>query len=899
MNILTRSTPTHPAVAPNTALTPNRQTLVTFDLTEQVLVNGATAMRRAGQQIAPVAGRDKGADSAFSQGMRLWSPGFWSLRPIQDDFARMQEKALPALTPACIFQPDVTPGTTTAGMNCVGASLRRFSSFTPTTGIGLAASASVNTGSDPFYQKSVAAGASFAQVVGVSADVSALQPAIETDLGTHLTQSLDPLLVVTDTQAANQGFCLRWFLPGHGLSTYDVVGSVHFGQYALVLYGNGDASLWEYARPVGNPSLPYAWGKRKTFQYCRANQVTGCHHAIVIYPVQGPNGEKMVCFTGAHLIASESGSGGLATTPNATRAAGHTTQHETYHKFDSVVDGGADESPGFATKAGRATVQWRRDLRPKFQLSQLLFQQIGLLADQPAYVGVQTGAARTYTVQMTQRVPATCSLTAAINDTITQSSTGTITRPYVVFTFSGNGGTSPNLWDYTLTQPEAVQVVTPGAFTANVTSCDLSGPDGDPRHERGSVTINDPSDQESRLRTRGELSARVHVNYTIPGTTTQAAVVLFRGYALRPRRLKHGKTGMADGSNGLSVRAYPSPEWSEYGVTLVGMWERLTEVTSRTASSWQVFARDETAPNDPVTGNKPPWKVTEVIKRLISVAGFPVGMVNIPDNPIRLSPGFASGGDDTILNVSTNIAEQLIVLVRGYLGQFLYFDANAGAIQADGMPIGQWTLLVQPDAGATPVFNFVTTPASTTRIRLPWGAGGLPANTSITLAHLESYVVAPEANHLVLFTMDRSSRVGNGMLIGQHLFNAKSYNAPGFTNAVDVTSPHYFGGREKLLMKVDLSLWGGDGPDGLRLTQQVIDFVIRRYYNFACLARRIQPLYAPLAFILDASTGRYRGLRFLDPVTFNGVAYYVRSASPRYTSDRVQTCDYELERIEP
>lgn len=78
------------------ALTPNRGTTATFDITEEVLIEEPWGAIRMFGEVAPLAASTKGADGRYSTQMHFWSCGCWTLRPVQFDFDHL-EKDLPWL----------------------------------------------------------------------------------------------------------------------------------------------------------------------------------------------------------------------------------------------------------------------------------------------------------------------------------------------------------------------------------------------------------------------------------------------------------------------------------------------------------------------------------------------------------------------------------------------------------------------------------------------------------------------------------------------------------------------------------------------------------------------------------------------------------------------------------
>ena len=130
------------------------------------------------------------------------------------------------------------------------------------------------------------------------------------------------------------------------------------------------------------------------------------------------------------------------------------------------------------------------------------------------------------------------------------------------------------------------------------------------------------------------------------------------------------------------------------------------------------------------------------------------------------------------------------------------------------------------------------------------------------------------------------------------MWNFLSYPVPGASTAPDYEGGHYIG-HEELFTLADPAFWAGGHPLTYQQTQNMVNYVALRLFPLVCMARRVQPIHAPLVFIQDPVHSGWRPLRFYDPVTLDGVGYYVRSVNISYTNDGLQMADYELERLIP
>ena len=881
----------------NGAITRGRVTRANLDVAETFALQdtGVAEVRRHGA-VSQVAARSKGANSFYCNNVRLYASGAWGLQPLQLRLAQLQEKTAGA---GSIYLTAASGG---SGANLLqGAALTPFPKFRRPTGTGMGAVASGTNadGSDIFFRSAIVAGASWDQSASVSTEahitaltstLSAIEPS---------TQPLDILARSNAAQAVDTGFCIRFTLPGTKQHFPDWIAAFAFGQYALLIGGDGELRLWHYAPYLSAPGGASEWRSVLSARYCSPSQVSGNSHCLCIFPHMGESGEKNISILSLNMDASSvSAAGGASTLSPAQGNTGAHTTTEALFTFDGLSTNQVDQgATGQVTTSQRIYLLERRDIRGEWQLSRLSYpvgtsnpagKLIGQAHAPTTPLALGGVAAEAWTLTKLSREGGAMTITPRLKDSLTQSTT-LIDYPYPLFDFYSDGTKTPLLYGYTLVKAATVQTITPGEFATNVKNVQVQLGGQDARNEVAKITIEDPADSWPRLRNRGRLSLRLTTTYTPPGDT-QKTITLFRGAVSRPTRTKKGTVNARQGLNG-SVRAYPSPEWSEYQCNAAGMWERLSATTLRTALSYELFLSDPAAALG-ADGSLTAWKVTDVIKRLLSAAGFPSGMQRIPDLAIRLRAGIGTSISDSVLEPGTSIAQQVQNLAQKYLGRFLAFDPNDGTE-------GKWILLAAPPAGSvTPVYNFVgdiPAPSSGT-IALPHALHAYPANTAPTFGRATSYVVPPEKNHLWAFCAINAGQAGPA-LIDNHLHNFLSYKVPGSSTNPDPQSPHYIG-HEELFLLGDPSFWAGGRPLSWQETQAMVDYVLLRLFVGVCMPRRVQPIRAPLVFIQDVVHGFFRPLRFYDPVTLDGQAgWYVRSINIDYSNDRSQLATYELERL--
>jgi len=632
---------------------------------------------------------------------------------------------------------------------------------------------------------------------------------------------------------------------------------------------------------------------------------------MMIWPHLGPNGERHITFSSCQVEQS------VPVSNNQSAYIGNSAGLDFTYVVSSALTGAdEDQAPNHITAPGIVGLDMRWDLRMKVQISKLGWVTTGNLADLPGVIPLQKGNNNPLVVTVNQTLTAPGqTIAASVIDDQTKAAfrPGTDYRPQALFVLNGDGTNSPILWGYSITQPSnqtgtgTVEFPITGAQGDALTGVQLTGTSSDPTQESGTLTVSDPADYYPRLRTRGQFAIKVGI--TIPDDIQGSKTVnLFRGYVDRPTSKQRGRNvpegfGIGPGYTGNN-RVYPDPNWRDYILPLVGMWHRLSEFPM--GPQFRQYGVDPTAlqqnPSQPV-----PWKVTDVIKDLLALRGFPQSQIAIPDLPIRLWPGHTAKVDEWMLQPGADICEFAVRVVKSYLGQYLIYDPNLGPIEADGSPIGQWTLLAAPvgtPVGGSywssqqtypPVYNFVKAPA--TAFYPPHLGDGYPDNTAPILGMPEFTNVPPDFNVVLVSTGAALTGKNSKVAVWNWQYNPKSFLVPGCTTLPDPDHPDYLG-RYRPLMVVDPALvvsGRSANQNELQATQANIDFTVRRLFDFTCHARTLMRFSAPLSLIADPVTGVTRPLRFLDPVSVDGDAsWIIKTASPQYRFDNVQIMRYEL-----
>lgn len=435
---------------------------------------------------------------------------------------------------------------------------------------------------------------------------------------------------------------------------------------------------------------------------------------------------------------------------------------------------------------------------------------------------------------------------------------------YVKITLtSDTGDQTPLLHGYEVEVAGLRETRVPTVTTGGVLrSVSISGPDYDPSQAQAKAVVKDVTAQlNSLLLARGAVHGRIKTQYDALGNTT----ILHEGILLDARAKLRGKTGMT----------YPSPNWRDYELTFGSMWVR---VQRQLNLSVERFAEDPDAPEDPTTGVRPPWKITDIIRYCLRKLGWPDSQLDIPDLNLRLWPAQATL-EDLTLYPAVSFAEFLIRLSRDYLGMVLLWDPNAGA--ANGM----WRLLYNPSAPYTSLATFSAGAAAGKVQSHPNSYGA--SETFIINDTYDSWVVPPEANFIIVTaTGELLPSDGGSKLLVARIYNPLSFNFDPANPTADATHPDYLGDIVPLLYF-----------DPTLTEPAAVAYVARRLYDRVAHGEKWFTFQAPALYVGDASdsqlSGRKRPLRINDVITVLGSTALVRSASYGYDRDNRQLMTIE------
>lgn len=891
---------------PVTEITPYRNTKLHLDLPAHQVRQQGFAATRQGAQIAPYAAATGGKDSNECWGVRYW-PGAkcWTLQPLQERMTNFQEAFPQNVVPEDIY---LTPTDTSLAALAVLADQQAY--YTP-FGFGMLYRGDVLSDGDRFYQKHVPANGSWAGKL--TSEPPPPQGDTTTTPGTSqnppqvavLAPPIAPLDTIFEstTKRPDQGFCLRWTLPGGEQHNPDYVLNFYFGQYCAIITGDGQVHLTEYCRQ--SIDGPYRWVIRTTFRYSKQNQVSGRTHSLIIFPVMSKRG-PMLEFSGTSVEGALL-DGSVSTPLSYTYLADLLSRY-----------GDVNEAPGHVTRAGVARVDVRRDLRVGFQVTYLLWVKRGELYD-----GTWSDDGRGVTEKKVAMdyIPAwpldygSHVSSATITYLLVDPETGdvkpdTFAGPYSTkFSFLGHNSTkemspeTPILYGHTVSRDSEIVEVSPNdyatgddeipplMFEPRTVQFNCQG--ANPLDDGGELMFFAGDAESKRLRNRGVLEAKLTTTARKPDGTEQI-VTLFRGEVKRPNAVRRGRkdaTGPLD------------KPW-QCSLPLRGYADKLGTFSSRNITK-QAFADDRESPLDPglqqsTNGNLVPWRVVDVIQYLLKLV-FPAEQVIIPSNPIRLFASAQSGSENLFYDPTVNVLNRVQRLAANYLGGYLIYDTSLGSLAPSGRPDagspeGAWTILFPPPEGATPLLNFVDGLEENDdgTFRLPMAAASYPPFTVVATGDEEEKPERPEVNHVHVFTATGSE--GKQYKYEAHVYNVESYDVPGFTTKPNPNSPHWIGYEVPRVIP-DPSLCVPGDPVA---SQNAVNYVARRVLNYAGRGANVREVFAPLVFVLDPVSDRLRMPRFGDPASWRGESgWFIRSCSPQYSLDSAQMAHYEIVKYAP
>jgi hypothetical protein len=886
------------------AITAGRSSYVTFDYAEDLPVEPAILIKRDGKLMFP---------ESQSWVERL-SSGIWVLKPLNDLAISHESATAHTYT---IRKADCRLNTDYV------TEVPRQRVYSELIGIG--AGADVDTSGDFYFEKRIRAGADWSG--GALSDVEA-GPSIN-----NPNYPLDPLVVAPKQglHASNQGYLIKLLIPGGFLSMGDFLFSCVFGgqltaagygRFALVLTGNGKLTLYEKYTATGSTIPTWQTSPEWTWQAADPGQLAGGTLLIRILP-HWPRFLEIKTFVGQITSVIGRQVGGGTFMQEAIRSGGDIKNGikliDLTNRGAYAVDAGRRLRP--ITGEGTVTMSVRRDLRMYWQVNRLAYPvspgTVGVITDRPLVMPYGLGGAHvsrvslqaynTYSEAGGALTDITGALVNADGSTLTGANEtyilngvpinvsgwnppGGLNKLKVVFTLKNleNAGSSwhtPMLEGYQVVRNGQLQHVAPGEKTGGkLKAVSITGPSLAPEHESARLTIQDPTNALAQIRAR---KAPVRIEVSWDPNNPGKRMIAFEGYTGRVTATQRGKSG----------KVYPSPDWHDLDLDLVGKWDRLSG-----KFFWQAFNfNDETViglPQPTGSGQPPPsirqpWTVTGIIRYLLMLEGFAdPGQLDIPEQALRIFVP-VDGKADNVYQVMpgvTTLCDYLKTIAKNYLGAYLRWDANAGSA-------GMWRLK-QPPSGTEPIlWNFVsmTTPPAgkLAHLSASYGPRTSPILEIDGAPGYRQFTVPPECNCITVFGQKQDSPPQN--LVRTYV-NTESFSAPTHPNSANPASPDYLGRMLEVCY-----------ADPTLSTQQAVDFIARRLYWAAAKGHVIHQFTAEYALlnVADPSDPAYepaiyktrerRPLLPGDTVTVNGTRCIVLAANPAWTKDTTQCCWYEVE----
>lgn len=844
----------------------------------------------------------------------------WQVRAHQADYGKVHESAV------------AQAGTLSAASGAIlKASGFTESDYQRRSGLtGVTYNPDVPTTGRPGLQKNVPAGTDWDDA---SFNLSADQTAFPGPTYSDAACEMDRVVVTTDPHLPTEQVHFWFEMPASSIAGYGSLVQFYFngpagsdaelkgkGNYCLRLRGDGLAKLFEYGTDPDDDTS-FLWAERFAFVYEPSNHLSAFktyHVTVVSDSVQTPSG----AYKGSKIVFSTLGIANRSIVPALADAAASAI------KVGSKVPG--SELPVYyppkvtdeATELIAARVDVRRDLRAVFHVMKSTFPETGQLTDGVFSLDFfptddtsftfewysatddlagATIDAKLFDAETGVELPGSLNFTDQYGGSKTYTPTDRQRYYYVQVDFATAGFFTPTffgwrlfrdpvvgIWDSTghTTTVDDSRGSPPSLPKAQVSSVSVKGADGDPSDAGAVVVIEDYTELCPFLRGRDGVPVKVETTYDSGGTDKS---VLFRGYTQGASGVPRKGTGKTPDTS-----KYPSPYWTKYSVPCVGEWRKLSDALAPRRFTWFDRAMNE------------PWLVSDFCSTLLRAAGYPDSMIDVPSSPLKMWP---QGQTQNLLEPSDPIAPVLVRTVQEYFGGWLVFDENAGT---DGM----WRVLEQKLAPYRILARFMSghpsdggSTATVPHVDGAYGTATIDGEavpvTFMRRGTFASWVERPEGNCVTVYggaLSEDAAKLGQnaGSMLTQTLVNVRSYNALNLAEAhVNYPAPSTDGGLSDYL--------GYYAPirvfDPSLSTQEAVDWVCRRVYQYACFARKYVTFDAPLLLVTDPDDTEQtnpRPLRFYDavemwnPATQDFDTYLVVSCDPQWGKDGFQWAHYRL-----
>lgn len=909
----------------------NRRTTVTFNDAKGQIIQPYVAYERHAGGIALTEHKD------IKDCVLIPNVG-WQMEPIND-----HRKSLYESKAGLVGQFVAAEVQTAAGV--VEYKVQR--QFVPP---GVTYSADGGDGDAKAFQFRHAAGA-FWDVATFAADLAAIPVPDEGEGDEEDIVPLDRVLITNELHSPDEPLYINFSMDAHSYQVHSSIGGIVFsgpagkdaagegiGMYYLKLLGDGTAILYEAdIATLSNPSA--TWILRGSFRYATALFNTATRIKIQSDARFNPTTSRFegskISFTGESRsdaqphTAPETGGGGAAGMIGRGRIAllGSTASSGMAQAISKrrAVDWTYAVPCNDETSITPSTIRldWRRNVRVSFQLAKAVYPTTATLRDDVFTLPFWTTTDGKITLEWYRFLPTGTAIDVKLFDAETDlelanpiltiddqiGAQKTYDSPdkkrkfYAVATLTTSDTaktatlTSIKVFRDALTEnPVRTPLTAPLApdelAQIDVTGVTISGATQDAASENAVVEMYDYTGALNIL--RGQSLQPVKIETEIDGVPNK--ITLFQGYVREARYTKMGHS---------RAQVYPDKTQGRYSVTMMGEWRRLVETLAPQRYIWR----------DTAAGGVP-QKIDVVIDTLLKSAGYTASEIDLPGSELRL---WGQGDSNYLMDVATPIADFIQEIVRDFYAGHLLWDPSAGTS-------GKWRVLPQKLAPYNILARFETdTPADvktrvsgahsdkilehmsegygTAATTSPLGNAQDTVRTFIQRGTLVQWVEPPEGN--VVYVMGMSSGLGctdddskTPRLYDQLFVNTDSFNpfnlAPADPAYPDVTGPDYIGRAVPIHY-----------PDPRLPSQDAVNFVARRIFDYSCHARKHLQFRAPLIIVTDADDAqqlRPRPLRYYDVVevyndeTSTYDEYIVESVNIQYAHDREQMAMYHLVR---
>lgn len=702
--------------------------------------------------------------------------------------------------------------------------------------------------------------------------------------------------------AANEtsGRLLSFYFCGPAGSDGALVGT---GRYCVSFFGDGMAELQE----LGAGGV---WKSRFKFQFAPAKFVRGAVHFVDIVSDAFDDGTDG--YRGRYIVfysSSQSDNWGLISTFSKVAEDAIKLSSKTLLPIYQIPR--ATNEP---VQLAPNRVDIRRDIRAHFAITKMEYPTSGSLEDEAFSVDFEmTDLDSPFTFEWYAFTPEGTTVDAKLYDASTgvelTSTTNFVDQIggskdctpnqgqrhyYVKFEITSDGSRTPTIKSWRIYRDAVIETpdVTPEEIAfrapsgvnlplADLLSVSIDGPSAESADESARLSLNDyTGDLADTLLYQTRIPITVETTYDAGGTNR---AVLFRGYV---------DTADAQRKAGDKAVDYADKSWHQYDLNCVGEWKRLMDALAPKRFTWMTFDYD--------TLQIRPAKITRMIYLLLRWAGYPASMIDVPDLDIRL---FSLSGEDFVTEQGTPVADIIAGLARDYLGGWMIFDPSAGTY-------GKWRLILPAQPPYNILAKFDTRHPGDGKLATHYGSYGTETSGSQTIQ--KTFVARgtftkkrypPEGNIVTVY----GSGIGEagadaGSSQGVHFtatrYNPNSANFAGLAPSDPLyprpgpSNPDYIGHAVPIKV-LDASL----------NTQEAVDWVCNRVFDYACVSREHWTFDAPLLLVTDANDAEQlapRPLRFYDAVqVFDDIAngwktFLVLRCTPSYKSDQVQMASYEV-----